>query len=99
MHDQVVVVIERVRQTKEFLQQAMDRRCGFHVAPAHHVGHTLQGIINDDGKMITGTDILAGQDDITLFSRVDDPVAVILALEQWFMQCRHGIVHFQAQGE
>lgn len=60
-----VVMIERLRQSEQNLQQAVDIGGGFQVLTANNVGHALGCIVNDAGKMVAGAGVLARDHDIT----------------------------------
>lgn len=48
------MVIGRNRQTQQFLQQAMNRRCMEQIPAAHDMTYRLNSIVDHDGKMIAG---------------------------------------------
>ena len=62
--EQRVVTIDRRRQIEQGLQQTMDVGRGEQVAAADDVGHALRGIVDDDGEMVAGRRVLAGEDDV-----------------------------------
>ena len=46
------MVIGRNRQTQQFLQQAMNRRCMEQIPTAHDMTYRLNSIVDHDGKMM-----------------------------------------------
>lgn len=65
VRQQPVVVVGRLRQPKQDLQQAMDGGCGFEIAAADDVGDALPSIVDNDGQMVAGRALLALNDDVT----------------------------------
>ncbi len=57
-------MVTRFGQAQQSLQQAVDGGCRTQVFAAHHVGHALGGVIDDDREMIAGANLLACNDDI-----------------------------------
>src|SRR3984957_4805379 len=60
-----VMVIDRLRQAEQRLQQAMDAGRPEQILAAHHVADALKGVVQRDAKVIAGRDFLARDDDVT----------------------------------
>ena len=68
--DQGVVVPVGNGQAKQRLEQPVDMACIEEVAAPGHQGHTLQGIVPRNRKMVATGNILAPENDVTEAGRV-----------------------------
>ena len=62
--DERVVVPDRDGQAEERLQQAVQRRGVAEVGAADDVGDALVGVVDDDGEVVGGADVAAGEDGV-----------------------------------
>ena len=60
-----MVDVGGLRKLQDRLQHTVDRGGVKQVVAARDMGDRLQGVIVDDGDVVAGADVLAGQDDIT----------------------------------
>ena len=69
------MVVGRLWQAEQHLQQPVDAGRPEQVSTAHDIGDALQGVIDDDGEMVTRRRIFARQNDIAphLRRRGDEP--------------------------
>ena len=58
------MVVARLRQAEQRLQQPMHAGRVKQVASAHHIGHALRGIVDHDREVIAGRRLLARQDHV-----------------------------------
>ena len=52
VENKLVMVIGRLRQTEQHLQQSVDAGRPEQILPAHDIGDALQGVIDDGGQMV-----------------------------------------------
>src|SRR3984893_339119 len=64
IENEPVMVIDRLRQAEQRLQQAMDAGRPEQILAAHHVADALKGVVQRDGEVIAGRDFLARDDDV-----------------------------------
>src|SRR5436190_5689765 len=69
--------VARRAKTEPLLKQNLPRRRIEQIRPAHYVGNTLLGIVDDDGQLISEHAICAQDDEITHFA-LDDLLDVSL---------------------
>ena len=59
VENEPVVMIGRLRQAEQRLQQAVDAGRPEQILPAHHVADTLQSVVHGNGEMIARRSVLA----------------------------------------
>ncbi len=60
-----MVVIDRLGQAEQLLQQPMDAGCPEQILAADHVSDALQRIVDHDGEMIAGRQLLSRHNDVS----------------------------------
>ncbi len=71
-----MVEVERFGEGEEGLQDAVDVGGWEEVFATGDMGDFLKGIVHDDGEVIGGADVLAGEDDVSEQVGVDGMGAV-----------------------
>src|SRR5581483_641636 len=77
--NQPVMVIPRLGQAKQCLEDPMNGGSMKQVAATHHVGHALRRVVNDDRKMIARRYLLAAENDIAPDRGIDGNRACLTA--------------------
>src|ERR1700722_5558494 len=62
--DETGMPIGRLRQSEQLLQQPMQAGRPEQILAPHHLGHALQGVVDDHREVIAGRRLLARQDDV-----------------------------------
>src|ERR1700689_1994802 len=65
IENEPVMVIDRLRQAEQRLQQAMNTGRPEQILAAHHVADALECVVQRDREVIAGRDFLARDDDVT----------------------------------
>jgi len=97
--DQVVVVVARRRDAEERLQQPMQMSGVEEVLAAADQGDPLQVIVQDDGQVIAGRRVLAGEDRVAqrFRPRLDPAGPAVVPVER--AGARHGAGDVETPGE
>lgn len=80
--DEAVVVIHRLREVEEFLQEAVNVGGGEEVVAAGDIGDLLEGVIDHHGKVIGSRDVLTRQHDVSEDGGIDADHAPDLVMEE-----------------
>ena len=64
------MVPDRDREAEEGLEEAVEGRGVAEVGAADDVGDALVGVVDDDGEVVGGADVAAGEDGVAEWGRV-----------------------------
>jgi hypothetical protein len=66
-----MVVVIRLRQTEQCLEQPMDLGRGQQILPARHQRHALPGVVDRDCQVVAGWRVLAREHDVSVECGID----------------------------
>jgi len=81
VEEEGVVVVGGFGEGEEGLEEAVDVGGGKEVFAAGDEGDVLEGVVDHDGEMVGGGDVLAGEDDVAEEGGIDGDFAVALIVE------------------
>ena len=91
------MVIQRNRQAEQRLEQPVNVGRFEKIPAARDMGDVLQGIVDDHGDMVAGTDVLAHQDDIAPFPRIGGNITGSEIGEEEARRMSRGSRHVEAK--